>query len=308
MWFSRRNQGTSAPEQWWSLLFSPSQYEDFLGLVRAYFEKRGEQITIDDGAILRIVGNPEKPNMGLYNLAQLCHQAEYELWPAILEEHFENLSKTEAVLADLKAHKSDFSYAASHLTLRLYPQEGFATPETKVFSTNLEGTVLVLMFDFPSSVHSVAKNDAAVWGKTDEELLAIGMSNVRKNHSPKITSQMVRKKIPVVLFGEYFYAATYALCLDEYPQCLGKYGALVGIPHRSALIVYPVNDASVLDVVHELIGLIGYMYKEGPGSISSLLYWYYQGRYYAFHSSDAGKKLHISPPQEFLSTVFPDNA
>ena len=60
------------------------------------------------------------------------------------------------------------------------------------------------------------------------------------------------------------YATTYALLLEEHPAWIGAHGALVAVPNRQALLVYPINDLTVVTAIQKLIFVAGSASLPGP--------------------------------------------
>jgi hypothetical protein len=106
-----------------------------------------------------------------------------------------------------------------------------------------------------------------------------------------------------IMSGNSFFASTRVLMLEEFPECLGLYGSLVGIPHRHAAILYPIQNLDVITAVNVLIPLIKSLYNEGPGSISPNLYWYRQQKFINLPYRETRKALQFFPPAEFTDML-----
>jgi len=91
--------------------------------------------------------------------------------------------------------------------------------------------------------------------------------------------------------------------MDNYPQVLGAKGTLVGIPHRHAVFLYPIETLEVVTACNILIPVISSMYHDGPGSISNNLFWYYNGEFITLPFEIGEKELKFFPPEEFVDIL-----
>ncbi len=54
------------------------------------------------------------------------------------------------------------------------------------------------------------------------------------------------------------------------------YGTLVGVPNRMTIVAMALSSKQLINnTVTEFMGLLTYMYQQGPGSISDNVYWNY---------------------------------
>jgi hypothetical protein len=71
----------------WAAFFSPQAWAHFIVIVSQDLTARGlsHELHAYEGFVF--VG-PEKNRLGLMNLAQMCHAASFDRWPAIVNHHF----------------------------------------------------------------------------------------------------------------------------------------------------------------------------------------------------------------------------
>jgi hypothetical protein len=260
----------------WAAFFTPEQYARFNQLVRADFLQRGQMPTIQDG-VLHVPG--QAGQLGLQNLAQLCHQEpDPANWPGLIAEHFANLNRALGSMDQVLGQQSDFEQVKANLTLRLYPADHFQTLPAKdrpISRVDLDGTLSVLVLDLPSAIMPLSRAMAQDWGKSDAELFAMAANWLRHDTDLESGAVELAKGISVqMIASDSFYAASQALVLDERAGFVGSHGALVCVPHRQGLLSYPIENRQVSQAIQYLIPAVQGMFQEGPGSISPHLYWY----------------------------------
>jgi hypothetical protein len=291
----------------WASFFTPPQYQCFVGHVENHFRRQQQKFTLKDGVVL--LDRPPAEGFqqhGLANLAQLCYRNEEKDWADIIAEHFRTLRKSHAEQSLLETRLDDFERVRELLAVRLWPVDYLPELSRDRFIRrhDLPGTLTALVFDLPSSVRNVTPEEARRWGKSPEELFEIGLTNVRENCIPDASEQDLGDGVTVSLLSdESFFVASHALLLEDRPECLGAFGALVGVPHRHVLLTYAIEDLGVLHAINLLVPIIMGMEKEGPGSISSCLYWYKDGKFTDLPYHVKNKVLHFDPPEEFVDVL-----
>ena len=86
-------------------------------------------------------------------------------------------------------------------------------------------------------------------------------------------------------------------------EFIGPYGSLIGIPHRHVVIIYPIKTLEVVEAINRLIPIIFGMEREGPGSISNLLYWFKDNEYTTLPYKISEDKMDFYPPQTFVDVL-----
>jgi len=291
----------------WAEFFSAEEYEEFFNLVTRYFRKSGLAFTVKDGVVqLAAAGDQEECHLGLQNLAQVCHRNQRSAWPAIVSAHFDGMQKLGRENAALDARLADFSRVAELLAIRIWPRSFLdsVSPEHILYREDLEGTVSVLVYDLPSSLKNVHPRETETWNKSPEELFEIALKNVHENCIPNVHVEDLGNNVHVTLLSdESFLTASHALMLEQHPSVIGTHGTLVGVPHRHALLCFPIEDQRVIQAVNMMIPIVYGMEREGPGSISPFLYWYRDGIYTALPYEVIEKELHFYPPDDFMKLL-----
>lgn len=289
----------------WASFFSPDEYREFLNLVEGQVALRWGRLNIDDGVVRLLEVDPPR-QMGLLNLAQACHAREQREWSRVICGHFEALAATEAESADLAERIDDFESIADQLAIRIFPEEYFGPDmlQRVVSRVDLEHTNTALVIDLPSCVKTVDRDDTAGWRRTASQLFSRALENVYKLNPVERSSQELGEgRSCHVFFGEHFYVASHVLLLDRYADCLGRHGALVGVPHRHSFFCFPINDLNVVTALQELIPVAHGMFRDGPGSITPCMYWYHDGQFLNLPYELDDRGIHFNPPPDFLALL-----
>ena len=291
----------------WANFFTPEQYEHFIECVAAHFHGQKRRFTLGDGVVYVEDRKPGgKHQLGLLNLAQMCANNEPKDWAEIVTDHFRTLEKSYSEQKVLEERIDDFGRVAELLAVRLWPLEYLADLDRDkiLHRQELPGTISALVFDLPSSIRNVTPEEVKSWGKSETELFRIGLANVMENCIPDVSEQDLGEGITLTLFSdESFFVASHALLLEEHPDCLGPFGTLVGIPHRHVMLAFPIQDLRVLQAIHMMIPIIAGMERDGPGSISPLLYWYKDGDYTNLPYRIDKNTLNFTPPEDFVEML-----
>lgn len=303
MGFFRKLFGLGPKVPDWASFFSLEEYERFNQLVKEYFMAAQVSVVFNDGVV---VVSPTKRQYGLQNLAQVCYQAEPETWTEVISHHFQTIHQAEAEGRAIEEKLADFAAVAPFLAVRLYPDSYLHQigPDKAVASIDLEGTATMLVLDLENAIRTVGADDTKPWGKSSYELIRLGLNYVRETSNVEVSDFQLTDELSVkIISGDSFFASTMVLLLEEFPECLGLYGTLVGVPHRHAAILYPIQNLDVIKAVNVLIPLVRGLYNEGPGSISQNLYWYRHQKFINLPYRETRKTLQVSPPAEFTDMV-----
>jgi len=289
----------------WASFFTPGQYRIFMELVEGYWSEQGRPIDVDDG-VVRFVDGPSH-SLGLGNLSQVCKHCPMDDWPEVVAGHFDRFGNLEAEQEELQRKIHDFEEVAPFLAVRLYHDSVLDDMEGLwVYRRDLEGTITALVFDLPNTVRNIKPEEAEGWGRSEDELFRIGLENTLKSYARDWETEQVDLDEDVCLTlvsGEDFFAPTQALVMERMPELSGTHGALVGIPHRHALLCYPIEDLRVVVAVTRLIPVVMGMHKEGPGSLSPLLYWYREGGFTTLPARVEEEKIVFAPPDDFVDLL-----
>jgi hypothetical protein len=300
-----------APPPAWADFLTAPQYQRFLAMVQGYFRGQKVKCVLKDGQVnLAADGRYREQQLGLLNLAQMCRGQPEDQWPRIIAGHFGILQRSWREGEALEKRLGDFAKVAELLAVRLWPKSYCAGDlgNHMVWREDIPGTVSVLVYDLPSTIRNVNPAEVAAWGKEPDELFDLALANVREICIPDVLHKEMGDGLTfTALVDESFYVASHALLLEQYhADLIGAHGTLVGVPHRHVMLAYPIEQRPmkvVVGAVNRLIPVIAGMEKEGPGSISPLLYWYREGRFLPLPYEFKGKTINFYPPPPFLELL-----
>lgn len=296
----KRIFGGSAKVPGWTAFFTPAEYEHFLDLVVAHFSGLGMEARHDDG-VLRVSRPEGRQDYGLGNLSQLCHMEELGEWPQVIAAHFDRMDQSSLETAELAAAIGDFDKVARLLKVRLYAES--APLDSAVARTLAPGLAEGLAYDLPSAVVAVRRDDAARWGRSEEELFRLALENVESDGLLTPQTLEVESGCRVqALVGDSFFTATHALLLDRYVKDSAE-GILVAVPNRHLLLFHPVQSSAAVAAVSVMLSIARNRHQEGPGSLSPQLYWFRRERFELLPSRIEAEGLVFEPPEEFVATL-----
>lgn len=293
------------PVPGWAGFFTQAEFNEFLGLVEAYF--KGKKVThrYEDGVIITADKDQEEFTHGLLTVAQHCKQLPPEEWKQLIETHFSAFEEIDRFNAAFSSKAHDYEYARQYLGVRLYGDDCLQVMGEDVIITRsvMEGIVAMLVFDFPHSINTVKPTQSILWSRSEDELFKIGAARMKANYPVEISHEKVDGLDIWMVTGDHFFSPNIILEMKERPSFIGTYGSLVGVPHRHAVLVYPIETLQVIEATHKLIPLLNYMYEQGPGSISRQLYWYYDNTFHRLPYTLEERALQFSPPGSFIDML-----
>lgn len=301
--FFKRKNIDPAPE--WTSFANLSEFEEFTGLVRKYFEKKQLAYTIQDDCVTVEDKSWPMSHMGLANLAQICNQSPRSEWKSIITNHYDGMIKGKQFESAFHERANDYTYAAPFLGVRIYPADylSHVGPEATIKTSVADDLIAILVFDFPHGVVNVKPQTTIQWNRTNEQLYETGLANIRHNYKSDLVTEEINGYKIWFLHGDHFFVSNTVLDLHLQSVPIGGNGALVGIPHRHAVLVYPIEDMSVVQVLQSFIFVLQGMYQEGPGSISNSLYWYRDGKLMKLPYELRDNELSFTPTDEFLELM-----
>ena len=301
--FFGREREPAEPGPEWALPMSGDEAADFVEAVRHDFERRGLPCEIDDGTV-RVVRAGEPQELGLTNLAQLCHAASRRDWAEGIASHFDNMFAAMDAEAELDQRARSFEEVRSLLKVRLYPGASLQgmDPSPPVSWELAPGLTAVFVYDLPTSVRTVSAAHVEGWLKGHEELLETALANVR---TETVESQAMDEgaSAPIACFADHFFAASHALLLGERLGPGASHGAVFAVPNRHTLLYAPIVDLGVVGSINRLIPTAVALFNEGPGSISPGIYWWRDGSVTLLPSEVAGSNVQFAPPDELVEVL-----
>lgn len=273
--------------------------------VDEYFKRKGLNYVHNDG-VLEVPDNPFGMNqLGLVNLAQRCKLTGDGDWSEIIRDHFDGMIRASEFDKEFSKKKKDFSYAKEFVGVKLYNANYFDAVgrENVICRPVAESIIEVLIYDAPHTISNIKPEDANAWDIAIGDLFKIGFENMRRQYSANISKEALETFSVWLCQANHFFVTNLALDHEEMKKYCGSKGALVGMPHRHALLIYPIESLEVVKAINMLIPVIAGMNNEGPGSISEKLFWYYGEQYINIPYERSEKNLSITPPAEFIDMM-----
>ena len=290
----------------WAAFFTREQFEAFVNALGDYFARHKSKMKFPKPAEPRMTvsGGTFPPGQyGVVNLAQVCHQVPLEEWPQRIADHFDALAAAAKDHEQFNVRAAEFEQVKEMIAVRIGDEESLPTDKLLV-RRDLPGTISYLVFDLPHSVESVPRELPEKWGKTVDELFALGLANVKASAQPEVEQVEIQPGVSFTAYtGESFFTASFALMLDSLPDATGEHGTLVAIPHRHMLLVHRIENADCIRAVQHLGVLAVNLDAQGPGSISPNLYWYRNGTFTNLPFRIEGEDFIFRPPPEFMEML-----
>ena len=289
-------------QPWWPSNLSVEQRASILSIVEDYFRRSGDAIAIRDGVATRRFNGTQ---FGLMNLVQVCAQIPQAQWKETIHGHFDGIARSADAQRELEQKAKVWTAIESMLVPRLWRTEDLPS-DAPIFVSriDLEGISTVLAFDLPEISTNVKPEHAAAWDIAHAQVFARALRNLREQHPVDLGTQELEPAVSVTLLAaDHFYAASHVLLLDEYPDCIGPYGAVVAVPHSHGVLCHPIHSIDVVRAINRLMPIATGMWKEGPRSISPDLFWYREGRFTRLPYRIEDKKLVFEPPAVFVELL-----
>lgn len=291
----------------WAKFLPPEDYRAFLAAVEGEMRRRSLPCEFADGTVRVSPPDGEAADYGLLNLAQTCHAAGRGEWAATIREHFDNAFRSSRDSAELDARSDTLANVRGYLKVRLYHTDYLAQMGGAglVHRVPAEGLIETLVYDLPGSVRTVPPDHPKKWGVGEEELFRIGLENVKAEPPPAKQTFDVGKGARIqALVGDSFFTASHVLFLEAHLGEASRFGAVVAVPHRHAVLYHPIEDMRLMQVVNSMIPIAFGMYQEGPGSLSPGLYWWRAGALTLLPTKVSAQSITFSPPDAFVQDVL----
>jgi hypothetical protein len=284
----------------WADFMKPDEYAQFRRLTDDWLRQRAGSFREIDGGGLEIPSEQGEPRVfGLANLAQKCHLLPRREWAAQIDGHFGGLFASTATTPD-----PDFDDVKSIIKVRIYPDDYAPPDEVRKMLVSrpvAPGMLAALVIDYPKTIATVNPDRLEKWGRTADELLELGLANVRAQDVPD--RAIVENTSIRLLSGDSFFVATWVLMLEEHLEPVPEHGALVIVPNRHAVLFQPIVDVSIVNAVGLLLGIADAQCRQGPGSISPNLYWWKDGHLTLLPSNREGGQFQFIPPDDFVALL-----
>lgn len=289
----------------WAGFFSKEEYNAFLNELANYFQRKGLSPVLDGSAVRIEGGGFGAQQLGLTNVAQVCRQGAPADYKEAITSHFEAMERGEVFRKEFDKMAGTYEKVKPYLGVRLYPRHYMDNlPKGMFIGKPFAGDMYaMLIFDMPDTITNIKPEQAEQWSKTFEDLFEAAVRNTKANNPVEISSFDFGEFKIWFAEADHFFVPNILFELDNRPDLIGEYGALVAVPHRHAALIYPINSIEIIQAVNGLIPTIHGMYREGPGSLSSSLLWYHRGKFIDLPYELDEQNLKFTPPAAFVELL-----
>jgi hypothetical protein len=238
-------------------------------------------------------------------------------WPELVEQY----------VRELISASTAWLRARGPLRSRILPADAAAAHEPGTFwRTVADGLVEAVVTEEPVPVAAAESEravatlprphaggelltaaDAVGWGVGQDAVFAAARDNVRAAGRLDLERFTLHGTDLIALFGPTHYAATHVLWLDDYLTGIDGWteanGALVVLPHRHLVAVYPIESAAVVPAAGTLLHFAAQQFETCPGPISDQLYWWQDGVLSRLPSDSVGETLQLFPTERFAALL-----
>ena len=300
-----KKKKTNVPK--WANFFTPEEYSIFDKAVKKFLVKESIKYVQSEGVLhVRDFGERKKKvQLGLLNIAQTCKSNEPEDYEQLIENHFSIMFRNFQQEELFEEESKDFSKIEDLLGIRIHDKNYVDQfPGLSILDQVSEDLFAMLVYDLPDSVINVRPEDAKHWDISKEELMLLARKNSRHKYPAEVHKETGAGGVEFYyISANHFFSANIMLDLEIRPDLMGSKGALVGVPHRHAVLIYPIENMEVVKAINIFIPAIIGMHHEGPGSLSDKLYWFYDGKLDEIPFELKGQSLEIRPKEEFQTIL-----
>ncbi|MBI5851815.1 MAG: hypothetical protein HZB39_12440 [Planctomycetes bacterium] len=294
----------------WFAHFATDERLAFVADVERWF--RSQQLVPElqaTGAMLVRGGKQGAEEFDLELLAELCAGAPRGEWLGLIDAQLRRVVAMRDALASVAV--MSWQDAQDRLRLRIHPEsfleEGGLKPADVAGAVDLPGTVTLAFVDGEESATVVSRNSLERWRQATVGVLAIALVNTRRELEGKlrVDPQDIGPlgTLYAITSGSY-YGASMVLDLDSHDEMLGEHGAIVAVPTRDAVFVWPFDDLRVKDLIPALYRLAGSAADRMGGELDRGLFWRRpDGRFERIEIAEAEGKLEITPPPDLARLI-----
>lgn len=268
---------------------SSKDYNNFINIVKNelkeihiqnYEEHFKEQYFVikDDNAYFDV-----GTEVGLTNLYNICSQNDKSQWENIVRNYFSQVKISRAEEKAIMPKLETFETGKEYLKLRIYPIDyKDQISKSSIFDTTTDDYISTVVIDFPSTVKNLSKEYIEKWGISEKEVLGIAKYNTLKNNKEEFEEYKISEtfSVFVMLSDTNVFVTSSIYDLNNKCNFISKYGAFVAIPNRYGIILKNINKETLNNDIIQLMGLVNYMYQQGPGSITNSIYWFDGKQFY----------------------------
>ena len=221
--------------------------------------------------------------VGLTNLYSVCVQNDKSQWKSIIKDYFSQIKKGRAEEKEILPKLEKIETGKEYLKIRLYPIDyKKQISQSSITDCSTDDYIGVVVIDFPSAVKALSNEYIKKWSISEKEILKIAKENTLKNNTEEFEAYKISDTFSVsIMFSDTNIFVTSSIYdLNKKYKSLSEYGAFVAVPNRYGIVLKNINKETLNNDIVQMIGLVNYMYQQGPGSITDTIYWFDGRQFY----------------------------
>ena len=267
--------------------------EQFTGAVREACMRMGLVVLALEADRVVVQGRIDG-TVALEDVRAACALVPPQEWTGVVLDALQGLALALEVPVDL----ADGGTVRPLLRVRVQA-EGAVLAEDVVARPLCDGLVEVLVAEVAGAVRLVPPALVQRWGSDEDELLALGRTQVLRAGLLERRPLDLEGVLLTVLEGSSAFAGTHVRWLSTYVD-VPPAGALVALPTRHVVLVAPMHRrGEVLDAAQALLVNADRLWREGPGALSPDLWWWRPDAMLRL----PGSPTSLSPPAAVLEVL-----
>ena len=242
--------------------------------------------------------------VGLTNLYNICTQNDKSQWKKIIKDYFSQVKVSRDEEKGIIPKLEKFETAKEYLKLRIYPIDyKEQISKSSIFESDTDDYISVVVLDFPSAIRNLTKEYTEKWNLSEKEIFEVAKENTLKNNKEEFEEDKITDtfSVSVMLSDTNIFVTSSIYDLNKKCNSISKYGAFVAIPNRYGIVLKNVNKETINNDIVQMMGLVNYMYQQGPTSITNTIYWF-DGNNFFKVIHDPSKGL-IKLPDELMKVL-----
>jgi len=241
---------TSVPA--WASQLSLGQWRSLLHAVDRDLRARGLHARFQGDHFAAVLPDGRRAELGLANLAARCRNADVEQHHALARAHFDAVLGAGLASASELIDGPAYADIAPRLIVHLYRSDAIGDARDRIVARPLcDGLVSALAVDLGHAVASLPADLPARWGRSEDELIRVGLANVERRRVSRET--FPSHELPgVIVSGDHHSVTSQVHFLSNHLGRRHPAGAIVGLPARSMLFAIPLRTGADADAMGRL--------------------------------------------------------
>ncbi|MFX0574727.1 hypothetical protein [Nocardia nepalensis] len=251
------------------------------------------------------VSGPTGPTVYyLENLMREVAAAPAGDWTALVADHLATGLVHDEIDDCEPLEMMDFANVQALVRTRLYP-DSVHNQIACVCRPLAPGLVQRVVLDSVHTIAPVTYQLMASWQVDEADLFALGERNTCTDGPLEVErADFPEGAPPWFLLKGNDYTSAHALWLGDYPDVIGRAGAIFTVPAELSIYAAPIDGVEALAAGEILASLAAHHFANDPWPTSPHLYRWYDGHIeLAAHVESADKALKLYPTDEFQTLM-----